>query len=123
ASFLPAGTLSVYNYVQQLAAKFYTIIMGPVSTVFFTQITNVIVGGAKKLDPYLKKPTLYIYIIFYSIFIIIAMFGQELLSLLWSVKSVSADHFNFAFIMLVLNFAAFIFTSVGYLFRKVGVAL
>ena len=63
ASFLPVGSLSIFNYVTQLSSKASSIIMGPISTVFFSKFSTVVSQGKEILVNYLKKPIAYIFII------------------------------------------------------------
>lgn len=123
ASFLPIGSLSIYNYVSQLSSKASSILMGPISTVFFSKFSAIVAEWKKNLVDYLKKPLSYIFTITFLIFCFICLIGYELLNLLWSEKSLSDSELKIAYIMLCLNFFGFIFSATGSIFRKASVAL
>ncbi len=123
ASFLPVGSLSIFNYVTQLSSKASNIIMGPISTVFFSKFSAIIAEGKGNLANHLKKPLSYIFIITFLIFCFITLIGSELLHLLWSKNSLIAYEFDVAYIMLCFNFFGFIFAAIGSIFRKSSVAL
>jgi len=123
ASYLPTGSISLYNYVQQLSSKASSIIIGPVSTVFFSKFSQVVSEKKKDLENYIKKPFETIVVIFFVIFCFIFLIGFELLHVLWSEKSLSYSEFRIAYLMLILNFLALIFSNSGQIFRKVSIAL
>lgn len=123
ASFLPAGSLSIFSYVQQLVSKASGIIMAPLSTVFFSKFSNTVALGKQNLVSHLKKPLSIIFVLTFIIFCFIALEGKELLHFLWTKKSLSEHDFTIAFWMLSLNFFGIIFSSTGTILRKAAVAL
>jgi putative peptidoglycan lipid II flippase len=123
ASFLPVGSLSIFNYVQQLVSKASGIIMGPFSTVFFSKFSNIVALRKQNLVAHLKKPLSIIFVLTFIIFCFITLEGKEVLHFLWSKKSLSEHDFAIAFWMLSLNFFGIIFSSTGTLLRKAAVAL
>lgn len=123
ASFLPEGSLSIFNYVKQLSTKASGILMGPISTVFFSKFSLLVSEGKKNLVNYLKKPLSFIFVITFIIFCFIFVSGEELLRLFWSDKSLTQSEFSIAYLILILNFFGFVFSSTGAVFRKTAVAL
>lgn len=123
ASYLPIGSISLYNYVQQLSSKASSIIIGPVTTVFFSKFSMIVSEKKKNLESYIKKPFETIVVVFFVIFCFIFLIGFELLHVLWSEKSLSYNEFQIAYLMLSLNFLALIFSNSGQIFRKTSVAL
>lgn len=123
ASYLPTGSISLYNYVQQLSSKASNILIGPISTVFFSKFSKIVTEGKKELENYIKKPFEIIVFIFFIIFCFIFLIGNELLHFLWSSKSLTLDEFKIAYYMLSLNFLALIFSNSGQIFRKVSISL
>ncbi len=123
ASFLPAGTLSIFNYVQQLNTKANGIIMGPVSTVFFSQFSNNVAHGKQNLVSYMKKPLSGVFVVTFVVCCFIALTGKDLLHFLWSKKSLSAHEFTIAYWMLFLNFFGSIFSTTGTIYRKAAISL
>ena len=123
ASYLPAGSLSIFSYVTQLSTKASNIVMLPISTVFFTKFSSLVSDGKENLVNYLKKPLSYIFIITFIIFCFTSLIGSELLHLLWSEKNLNAKEFEIAYLILCLNFFGFIFSSIGTIYRKSTVAL
>jgi putative peptidoglycan lipid II flippase len=123
ASFLPAGTLSIFNYVQQLNTKANGIIMGPVSTVFFSQFSNNVALGKQNLVSYMKKPISGVFVVTFIVCCFIALVGKDLLHFLWSKKSLSAQEFTIAYWMLFLNFFGSIFSTTGTIYRKAAISL
>jgi putative peptidoglycan lipid II flippase len=123
ASYLPTGSLSIFNYVSQLTTKASSIIMGPITTVFFSNFSKIVSEQKENLTEHLKKPLVYVFMITFLVFIFIFLFGDELLHFLWSKKSLSASEFEIAYMMLFLNFFGFIFTATSSIFRKSSIAL
>lgn len=123
ATFLPAGTFSIYNYVMQLSGKASGIIMGPVSTVFFSKFSKLASEGKKNLVNYLEKPLIGLLLFTFVIFCFILLSGHEILHILWSKRSLTDNEFLIAYLMLCLNFFGFIFNANGSIFRKTAVAM
>lgn len=123
ASFLPTGSLSIFNYIQQLSTKGTNIIIGPISTVFFSKFSNSVTESRANLESHLKKPLNGITLISILIFCFILLTGKELLQVLWGKNNLSPSEFSTAYLMLILNFLGFIFSSVGLIFRKSAIAL
>lgn len=123
ASFLPAGTLSIFNYVQQLNTKANGIIMGPITTVFFSQFSNNVALGKQNLIAYMKKPLSGVFVVTFVVCCFIVLTGKDLLHFLWSKKSLSAHEFTVAYWMLFLNFFGSIFSTTGTIYRKAAISL
>ena len=123
ASFLPAGSLSIYNYVLQLSNKGSSIIMGPISTVFFSKIAKIVVKQRDNLESHIRRPFFSVFAIYFIIFCFILIVGNDFLHLLWNKRSLTEDQFLLAYWMLCLNFFGYLFSSTGYIFRKLVVAI
>lgn len=123
ASYLPSGSLSIFNYVRQLVSKATGIIMGPLSNVFFSKFSNAVAVSKQNLVSHLKKPLSIIFFLTFIIFCFIALEGKELLHFLWSKKSLNDADFRLAYWMLALNFLGVIFSSAGTLLRKAAISL
>ena len=48
-SFLPEGSLATFNYARQLVSKIQTIILGPISIVFFNKLSESLANKAKEM--------------------------------------------------------------------------
>lgn len=123
ATFLPAGTFSIYNYVIQLSGKASGIVMVPISTVFFSKFSKLASEGNKNLVKYLEKPLVGLLLFTFVLFCLILLSGQEILHILWSKRSLTDTEFLIAYVMLCLNFFGFMFNANGSIFRKTAVAL
>lgn len=123
ASFLPVGSLSLFNYVNQLSSKASGIILMPLTTVFFSKFSQIAVTQKKELTNYLRRPLEGITFVSVFIVILIILFGQEVLQIIWSKKNLTSEEFSIAYLMLILNFVGTTFSSSGQIFRKAAVAL
>lgn len=123
ASFLPPGSLSIFNYVKQLSSKASGIIISPISTVFFSKFSAMVSEGRKDLSIHLKQPLAFTLGISLIIFAFIIFSGEELLHMIWSKKSLTSSEYDIAYLFLTLNFFGFIFNSAGAIFRKASVAM
>lgn len=124
ASYLPEGTFSIFNYVNQLTNKAKNIVLTPISTVFFSKFSIKSVFESRlKLSKYLKIPVVGLSIFCFLQLILVILLGEELLQLLWSEKALSEKEHYLAYLMLILNMIAVIFSSIGLIFRKSGIAL
>lgn len=118
ASFLPVGTISLYNYANQLSTKAFTILSGPFSNIFFTEFKHKISKQRIDLKTYLITPLTLIFIVFFFSATTILLFGDNILELLWSKKNISNEEHKLAHVMLTLNFIGMVFTSFSIIFRK-----
>ena len=118
ASFLPEGSLSIYNYTYQLSNKAYMIIIGPFSNIFFSEFKHKILKQKINLLEYLINPLIGLYIIYFFSATTIFLFGENILQKLWINKNISFEEFKIAHLMLVFNFTGSIFVSISSIFRK-----
>jgi peptidoglycan biosynthesis protein MviN/MurJ (putative lipid II flippase) len=122
SSYLPVGSISIFNYVQQLYVKASGILNGPLNTVFFSKFSNHVADQKVNLDDFMKRPLIATVVINFLMFCFIYFVGEELLHVLWSKKNLSVAELSIAYKMLVLGFFALIFGSAGQLFRRASVA-
>jgi putative peptidoglycan lipid II flippase len=122
SSFLPVGSISIFNYVQQLYVKASGILNGPLNTVFFSKFSNHVADKKANLDDFIKRPLIATVVINFLMFCFIYFVGEELLHVLWSKKNLSITELSIAYKMLVLGFFGLIFGSAGQLFRRASVA-
>ena len=118
ASFLPEGSLSIYNYTYQLSNKAYMIIIGPFSNIFFSEFKHKILKQKVNLLEYLINPLVGLYIIYFFSATTIFLFGDKILQKLWINKNISFEEFKIAHLMLIFNFTGSVFISVSNIFRK-----
>ncbi len=123
ASFLPPGTLSVYNYVKFLCTKASGILIAPVTTVFFSGFSNLAAKAGADLSRKLMKPLAGILFVTLLMTAYIFLGGKELLTLLWKSASMDEVKLQLAYEMLVLGFVGLILSGLGGIFRKSAVAL
>lgn len=122
SSFLPVGSISIFNYVQQLSSKARGIISGPVNTVFFSKFSTYVAEKRANLENYIKAPLMGLVVVYFLISCFIFLSGTEILQILWSKKQLSINEFSIAYLMLSLNFFGMIIGNAGQVFRKVSVA-
>ena len=122
-SMLPEGVLSIFNYVKQLSTKGSGIVLTPISTIFFSKFATLVSQHKANLTSYLTKPLMAILVIAGTMLALIVLVGNEMLSLLWSEKSLTPSNFKLAYLMLVLNFTGIFFSAVGGIFRKSAISM
>jgi len=122
-SLLPEGTLSIFNYVNQLSTKASGIVLMPISTIFFSKFATLVAQQKTNLTSYLTKPLMVMLIIAGTMLAFIILVGNELLSMLWSEKTLTPTDFKLAYLMLVLNFVGILFSSIGGIFRKSAISM
>lgn len=122
-SLLPEGTLSIFNYVKQLSTKASGIVLMPISTIFFSKFATLVAQHKANLTSYLTKPLMAMLVIAGTMLALIILVGNELLSLLWSEKTLTPTDFKLAYLMLVLNFAGIFISAIGGIFRKSAISM
>lgn len=122
-SMLPEGTLSLFNYVKQLSTKASGVVLMPISTIFFSKFATLAAGQKTNLTSYLVKPLTAMSFITGTFLVLIILLGNELLSLLWSERTLTATDFEFAYVVLVFNFIGVFFSAIGGIFRKSAISL
>lgn len=123
ASFLPEGSLSIFNYVKQLSSRSKNIVAIPVNTVFFSKFALKVSQNEKNLSEYLRLPVIGLGLFgFLQICLVIAA-GRPLLKVLWNESTLSDSEYYLAYIMFVLSIAGFAFSMIGGVFRKSVVAM
>lgn len=122
-SFLPDGTLSLFNYVKQLSTKASGIILTPINTIFFSKFAALVAKHKTNLTVHLTKPLIAMFVLSLTMLLLVILVGNELLSLLWSEKTLSQDDFKLAYVMLVMNFFGSVFSAIGGIFRKSAISM
>ena len=125
ASFLPEGTISIFNYARNLHIKALSIFLTPVSNVFFSEFKNSI-NDSEETDFKMKiHDSLYLYIIIFSFSIsTIVLYGNLVFEFIWIDKNdILKGDISTAHKMLALNFIGGIFIALSSLYRKSLIAL
>ena len=124
ASFLPPGTLSVFNYVKLLCTKASGILITPATTVFFSGFSQKASSGKREeLSPELRKPIMAILSLCLMVFAFVILGGFEMLSILWQSKSMDESQIKLASQILVLGFAGLLMSGAGGIFRKAAISI
>lgn len=123
SSYLPSGIFSIFNYVKDLSSKFSRIILGPVSVVFFTDIASLVTKKSSQAYKKFHKILISIFPLFVIFFVGTILIGEEFLKLIWTERKISESYYDYAHLMLLFNFAGFIFSSQGIIFRKTAISL
>ena len=123
ASFLPPGTLSVFNYVKLMVSKASGILIAPITTVFFSKFSNLAARQKEQLSRSLERPIAWILGLTLGITGLIYLSGYEVLAFLWKSKDMPEEMLQLAADMLVLGFVGLIFSGCGSVFRKAAVSL
>ena len=123
-SFLPEGTYAVFKYVQNLYAHVRSIILNPINTVFFTEISNTVQLVKEKITGELmNKYAYYSLLIVVFAFICVCILGKEVLAVLWGNDKFGVEYLTKAHNLMMFNFIAFAFVSIGKLYRSLGLSL
>lgn len=122
-SLLPAGTLSIFNYVKQLSIKASGIVIMPISTMFFSKFATVVSLNKVKIESYLIKPLMAMLVMTGTSLAIVVLVGDEILTLLWSKKTLTPADFKLAYLILILNFLGIFFSAIGGIFRKSAISI
>jgi putative peptidoglycan lipid II flippase len=123
SSFLPAGTISIFNYARQLMTKASTIFLSPISNIFFSEFNHSL--SKKKAEIFSKiRDPLYVIILLFSFFTsIIILYGNFIFEITWKNNNhISTIDINLAHKMLLLNFIGQLFFSTQMVFRKSAIA-
>lgn len=123
ASYLPEGSFSLFKYVQQISQKASSMVIDPLSTVFFSEFTHRLQSGHESLIKFLQKPLFFILMITSSAFFASMWMGTDFLKILWAEKSLNASDFNYCRTLLILFFATYIVGNSAQLFRKAAVSM
>ncbi len=123
ASFLPEGIFSLFKYVGQIGQKTSSMIIDPLSSVFFSEFAHKIKETGDSLNNFIQKPLIFILIISWSSLLACMLTGLELLQVLWSEKSLTTEQFSYCELALILSFAAYAIGNPAQLFRKAAISL
>jgi putative peptidoglycan lipid II flippase len=123
ASFLPPGTVSIFNYVQQLSSKASNMIIIPVSNVLFSEISGMVKEGVGKISGFILRPLQNLILFTTLVFGVVMLSSDLILSILWGNDSINFELFDLGNTMLKLCFFGFVFFSIGIIFRKCAISL
>jgi peptidoglycan biosynthesis protein MviN/MurJ (putative lipid II flippase) len=122
SSFLPEGSFALFNYVLQISNKVKSIVLTPVSTVFFSKFSSAVAEGQQKQTKRIATPIVGL-IVFAGLQVsYIILIGDNLLRVLWESRTMTLSDFRLAYIMLCFNFVGALTASVNMILRKSTVA-
>lgn len=122
-SLLPQGIYAVFNYVQQLYTKTFSVFVRPVSVVFFTHFSEAFAAGAKDVRELVRR-TLDDCVGLGALLIgMVALCGLPALNALWGSKKFGVDQLDLAAWLLLGNYVLVLPMSDGLIMRKVCMAV
>ncbi len=120
-SFLPEGVYAIFKYVQNLSNKIKGLFIQPFITIFFTRYSMLL----QKAQPVFKEFNKNIIsIININTIVIIGtiLLGDFIIDLIWGGKKFDMDDVQLAYLFLLFNIIAVLFSSLGTIYRKMVVA-
>jgi putative peptidoglycan lipid II flippase len=123
SSYLPEGSFSLFKYVQQISQKASSLVIDPLSSVFFSEFAHRLDLGSQALIRFIQKPLFFILMITSSAFFASYWMGVDFLRILWAEKSISEVDYQYCELLLNLFFASYIAGHSAQLFRKAAVSL
>jgi peptidoglycan biosynthesis protein MviN/MurJ (putative lipid II flippase) len=123
ASFLPEGIFSLFKYVGQLGQKISSMVIDPLSSVFFSEFSHKLKETIESLNKFVQKPFIFILIISWSSLLACMLAGLDFLQVLWSEKSLKTYQFDYCELALILSFASYAIGNPSQLFRKAAISL
>ena len=120
-SLLPQGTFATFNYVTRLYSKINSMLLRPVSTVFFTHFSKAFTNneGLVHLVKAALERTLTIGFLMTAV---ISCSAYSIIKLMWGSKLFSAEYLNLAAHLMTLFMLMLLMSGVGQVLRKLLIA-
>lgn len=120
-SLLPQGTFATFNYVTRLYSKINSMLLRPVSTVFFTHFSKAFSNneGLAHLVKAALERTLTIGFLMTAV---ISCSAYSIIKLMWGSKLFSAEYLNLAAHLMTLFMLMLLMSGVGQILRKLLIA-
>jgi len=122
-SLLPQGMYAVFNYVQQLYAKTQTVLLRPVTVVFFTHVSSALAKGVENVRELAQTALARSLMIWSVIMAAIVVAGRPTLSGLWGASRFGADNLTIALRLLIVFYLLLFVTNVGQIARKTAMSI
>ena len=123
ASLLPAGSLSIFNYVKLYCTKASTLLLAPLNTVLFSKLAGQAASGKGGLARSLAVPVQSTLLLTTIIAAGAWLAGRPVLALLLNGPTIDSARLDLAYGVLVWGFVGITLSGTGGLFRKAAVAL
>lgn len=120
-SLLPQGTFATFNYVTRLYSKINSMLLRPVSTVFFTHFSKAFSNneGLVNLVKSALERTLTIGFLMTTL---ISCSAYSIIKVIWGSKLFSAEYVNLAAHLMILFMLMLLMSGVGQVLRKLLIA-
>lgn len=120
-SYLPEGTFAIFKYVQNLATKIKGLFIQPFITIFFTTYSQLAQSGHSVISEMKKTIT---NIINVNVILCVGgiLMGKYIIDIIWGGAKFDASDVALAYIFLLFNIVAIIFSSLGSIYRKMAVS-
>ena len=116
---LPQGTLAVFTYVRNIAAKIEAVLLRPISIVFFNNFSDSHASQSRNLDKLIDKSTELILLIGVPIVTISLTYGHQILSVLWLNDNYPKNLIHLSSIILSILLGLFVVSGISVIGRKI----
>ncbi len=120
-SYLPEGTFAVFKYVQNLATKIKGLFIQPFITIFFTTYSQL-AQFSKSVTNEVNRTITNIINVNIILCIGTILMGKYIIEIIWGGDKFDINDINLAYIFLLFNVVAIIFSSLGSSYRKMAVS-
>lgn len=121
-SFLPVGTYAIYNYIVNIFGRLRNVFIGPIIKVFFTDFSKSFRVNVDASIEKSREAIRYVTVFSVALIILVLYTGKDALTLLWGKTNFSFEQLDLAYQLLLFSMVAVLITSVGGVFRKMGIS-
>ena len=122
-TLLPPGSLSVYGYAETVYARTSSLFLRPVSTVFFTHVSEALAQGGREVKKLIHKALDQYLTAYFVLMCVIGPSIMHFLSGLWGGPRFTEESINQTAAILSLFFVAQILQAQAMVNRKLNIAL
>lgn len=122
-SRLPQGTFAVFKYVQTLHARTNSVLLRPVSVVFFTHFSQALAAGAQNLRCLVHSALGKSLALLVPVLAAAAVAGRDVLAGLWGWRSFDPARLDLAALLLIVLLGLLLASALGQIARKTTMSL
>ncbi len=122
-SRLPQGTFAVFKYVQTLYARTNSVLLRPVSVVFFTHFSQALARGSGDLRRLVHSALGKSLTLLAPVLAAVAVAGRDVLAGLWGWRSFEPGQLDLAGLLLIVLLALLLASALGQIARKTTMSL
>jgi putative peptidoglycan lipid II flippase len=120
-SYLPEGTFAIFKYVQNLSNKVKGLFIQPFITIFFTTYSQLAQVG-KSVTNEMKRTITNIINVNIILCVGTILMGKYIIDFIWGGNKFDDNDVNLAYLFLLFNVVAIVFSSLGSVYRKMAVS-